>query len=42
MDTNVQSVDQNMLVDMFPELGNTNVQNQVKPDLGCMFRMSIS
>ena len=34
MDTNVQSVDQNMLVDMFPELGNTNVQNQVKPGFG--------
>lgn len=34
MDTNVQSVDKNMLVDMFPELGNTNVQNQVKPGFG--------
>lgn len=34
MDTNVQNVDQNVLVDMFPELGGTSSLNQIKPEFG--------
>lgn len=34
MNTDIQNVDQNVLVDMFPELGKATIQGQVKPEFG--------